>query len=107
MTAMKMKRLDYKTLARLNESSIKAGRRQHVLPERMPSPKSGPFLINHHEPHVWDGRRDIRMSVVLTATGQTSWLDVSPEEFTAIPAYEVTDVEFEAADCPGTPPPAP
>lgn len=104
---MKMKRLDYRTLARLNASSIQAGRRQHVPPERMPSERTGPFPVNFHALHEWDGRRDIRMSVVLTAGGQTSWLDVSPEEFAAIPEVEVSDVEFEAADCPGTPPPAP
>ena len=40
-------------------------------------------------------------------TGQTAWLDVSTEEFTAIPEVEVPYLEWTVAMCAGNPPPPP
>ncbi|MBI2876037.1 MAG: hypothetical protein HYY20_04075 [Candidatus Tectomicrobia bacterium] len=102
-----MKKLDYAMLVRLNESSIRAGRRQNLSPERMPDKIHEPYRVNFHMAHKWDGQQDIRMSVILTPRGKTVWLDVSPEEFAAIPEFELSEVEWEVAMCPGTPPEAP
>lgn len=104
---VRMKQLNYPSLVRLNESSIHAGRRQNLSPERMPSQSHAPYMVNFHMGHEWDGQRDVRMSVVLTPKGRTAWIDVSPEEFAAIPEVELSEVEWEAAICPGTPPEAP
>lgn len=98
-----MKQLDYRMLVMLNESSIREGRRQNLPPERMPNKLHAPYLVNFNMVHEWEGRRDIRMSVVLTPRGQTAWLDVSPEEFAAIPEVELSELEWEAAICPGIP----
>ncbi|MBF8267148.1 MAG: hypothetical protein HW388_656 [Dehalococcoidia bacterium] len=103
----KLKELDYQMLLRLNESSIQAGRRQNLSPRRMPSHLHEPYPVNEHLVHRWEGREDIRMSVVLTAGGQTAWLDVSPEEFDAIPEVEMSELDWEAAICPGFPPTVP
>ena len=103
----KLKEMDYPTLVALNERSIRAGRRQNLSPRRMPSQLHEPYMVNHHVVHEWEGRQDIRMSVVLTSGGQTAWLDVSPEEFDAIPEVELSELDWEAAICPGTPPAMP
>ncbi|MBI2907523.1 MAG: hypothetical protein HYX92_07720 [Chloroflexi bacterium] len=48
------------------------------------------------------------MCVVLRRyTGQTAWLDVSFDEFAAIPEIDVSEDEWEVAMCAGTPPHAP
>ncbi|MDP6560981.1 MAG: hypothetical protein QF619_12835 [Candidatus Binatia bacterium] len=104
---VRMKQLDYPMFVTLNETSIRAGRRQNLSPERMPSESHGPYLVNFHLAHEWDSRQDIRMSVVLTPKGRTAWLDVSPEEFASIPEVELSELEWEAAICPGIPPEAP
>ncbi len=104
---MRIKILDYQRLLMLNESSIRASRRQNLASDRMPSELQGPYLVNFHLVHEWEDRRDIRMSVVLTPAGRTAWLDVSPEEFAAIPEVELSELEWEAAICPGTPREAP
>ena len=103
----KLKELDYQILIKLNASSIRAGRRQNLSPRRVPSQLHEPYPVNHHVLHEWKGGQDVRMSVVLTSGGQTAWLDVSQEEFAAIPEVEMTELEWEAALCPGTPVPMP
>lgn len=104
---MKMRKLDYQTLARLNESSVRSGRRQNLPPERLPDRLHAPYPVNFYAVHEWADGWDVRMCVVLTPAGQTAWLDVSPQEFTAIPEADVSELEWEAAVCPGTPPSAP
>ena len=101
---MKMKMFSYRELIKLNESSIRAGRKQNLQPEQIPSDSHKQYAVNFHMEHDWEGQRDIRMSVVLKPGVQTAWLDVSPEEFAAISEVEASELEWEAAVCAGTPP---
>ncbi len=98
-----MKILDYQTLVALNESSIWAGRKQNLKPEQIPIDSSGQYIVNFHFDHQWRGQRDVRMSVILKPGVQTAWLDVSSEEYNAIHEVELTELEWEAAVCVGTP----
>ena len=100
---IKMKVLDHERLARLNESSIQAGRKQHLRPEQIPSDPDGQYIVNFHFDHKWEDIQDIRMSVILKLGVLTVWLDVSPEEYSAIPEVEMSELEWEAAVCVGTP----
>ncbi len=100
---IKMKILDYQTLLKLNESSIRAGRKQNLLPEQIPNEPRGRYMVNFRFDHEWAGQRDTRMSVVLKPGAQSVWLDVSPEEFAAVPQIEVSELEWEAAVCVGIP----
>ena len=100
---MKMKMLDYQRLMTLNESSIRAGRKQNLQPEQMPSNPHRQYPVNFHMEHEWAGQRDIRMSVILKPGVQTVWLDVSPQEYATIPEVEMSELEWEAAVCVGTP----
>ena len=98
-----MKMFDYQRLMLLNESSIRAGRKQNLRPEQMPSDSPRQYMVNFKFDHECAGQPDIRMSVILKPGVQTAWLDVSPEEFAAIPEFEVSELEWEAAICGGTP----
>ncbi len=98
-----MKMLDYQRLMMLNESSIRAGRKQNLRPEQMPSDFHRQYIVNFRLDHECAGQQDIRMSVILKPGVQTAWLDVSLEEFAAIPEFEVSELEWEAAVCVGTP----
>ena len=100
---IKMKMLDYQGLMMLNESSIRCGRKQNLQPEQMPSNSHKRYTVNFHFDHEWVGQQDIRMSVILKPGVQTAWLDVSPEEYAAIPEVEMSELEWEAAVCVGTP----
>jgi len=100
---IKMKVLDHERLVRLNESSGRAGRKQNLQPERIPSDSKGQYIVNFRFEHEWGGERDIRMSVILKPGVLTAWLDVSPEEYAAIPEVEMSEFEWEAAVCVGTP----
>lgn len=102
-----LKVLDHQTLVRLNESSIQAGRSQSLRPTQLPTDPQGRHPVNFHRVHEWAGQQDIRMCVVLTVGGQTAWLDVSSEEFAAIPEIGVSEVVWGATMCAGNPPPAP
>jgi hypothetical protein len=99
-----MKELDYPLLLQLNESSIQAGRRQNIRPQRLPSDLHAPYPINYHAEHTWEGQKDMRVCVVLTSGGDVAWLDISHEEFEAIPEVDYSVLDWEAALCPGTPP---
>ncbi|MBI4334669.1 MAG: hypothetical protein HY673_25730 [Chloroflexi bacterium] len=99
-----MKSIDYPSLLDLNESSIRAQRRQHLKPEQLPAGPGKPFIVNFHFEHEWDGQKDVRMSVILKPALLTAWLDVSPEEYEAIPEVEMNELEWEGAVCVGTPP---
>ena len=100
---MKMKVLDYQRLTMLNESSIRAGRNQNLQPERMPGDRNRQYIVNFHFDHEWGDQSDIRMSVILKPGVQTVWLDVSPQEYADIPEVEMSELEWEAAVCVGTP----
>lgn len=100
---IKLKVLDYQTLVMLNESSIRDGRKQHLQSELMPSDRDRKYIVNFHFDHQWAGGRDIRMSIILKPGVLTAWLDVSPEEYNAIPETEMSELEWEAAVCVGTP----
>lgn len=100
---IKMKVLDYQTLALLSESSMRAGRKQNLKLEQMPSDQRKQYIVNFHFDHQWSGGQDVRMSVILKPGVQTVWLDVSPQEYAAIPEVELTELEWEAAVCVGTP----
>jgi len=100
---MKMKVLDYQMLVMLNESSIRAGRKQNLRPEQMPVDTQKQYIVNFRFDHAWVGGRDIRLSIILKPGVQTAWLDVSPQEFAAIPEIELSELDWEAAVCVGTP----
>ena len=100
---MKLKKLDYQRLVRLNESSIQAGRKQNLSSEQLPVDYQRLYTVNFHFDHEWAGGRDVRLSVILKPESQTVWLDVSPQEYADIPEVEVSELEWEAAVCVGTP----
>jgi len=100
---IKMKILDHKNLVRLNESSIRAGRKQNIQPERTPNGPDGQYIVNFRFDHECNGEADIRMSVILKTGELTAWLDVSPEEYNAINEIEMSEEEWEVAVCVGTP----
>jgi len=103
----KLKVLDHETLVMLNRSSIQAGRSQNLRPEQLPTNPQERYPVNFHTVHQRGGQQDIRMCVVLDTAGQTAWLDVSSEEFAAIPEVEISELIWGATMCAGTPPPAP
>ncbi len=100
---MPMKVLDYQLLLKLNENSVKAGRSQHITAEQLPLDRQKPFIINFNFDHEWNGKRDIRCSVILEPGIRTVWLDVSPEEFDSIKTVEMPELDWEAAVCVGIP----
>ncbi|MBI2979752.1 MAG: hypothetical protein HYY41_02860 [Chloroflexi bacterium] len=101
---IKMKVLSYDRLAALNKSSVNDGRKQNLQPERMPGDRNRKYIVNFHFDHDWAGGRDTRMSVILQPGVLTAWLDVSNEEYDAIPEVELSELDWEAAICVGTPP---
>ncbi|MBI4202231.1 MAG: hypothetical protein HY532_03845 [Chloroflexi bacterium] len=107
MKLMKLKMLDHPTLVRLNQSSIGAGRRQHLPPELLAKASQTRYPVNLAVHRQRDGQHEVRLSVVLDAAGQSAWLDVSPQEFSAIPEVEVIFDVWEGVMCAGNPPPAP
>ncbi len=70
----------------------------------MPADSGKRFIVNFHFDHDWNGGKDVRMSVILKPALLTAWLDVSSEEYDAIPEVEMNELEWEAAVCVGTPP---
>lgn len=98
-----MKVLDHRMLATLNESSICEGRKQNLQPEQIPANTSQQYIVNFHFDHQWKDLRDVRLSVITKPGVQTVWLDVSLEEYEAIPQIELTELEWEAAVCVGVP----
>ncbi len=100
---IKMKVLDHQRLVMLNESSIQDSRKQNLHPEQLSSNRRRQYIVNFHFDHEWGELRDVRMSVILKPGVLTAWLDVSPEEYDAIPEVEMSELEWEAAVCVGTP----
>lgn len=100
---IKMKVLDHHSLLMLNESSIRAGRKQNLRSEQLASDRPQQYIVNFHFDHKWGDLRDVRMSVILKPGILTTWLDVSPEEYAAVPEVEMSELEWEAAVCVGTP----
>ena len=98
-----MKVLGYRDLIRLSESSRKAGRSRHLAPEQVPIRRDDRYIANFHFDHEWQGRKDVRLSVILEPGVRTAWLDVSPEEYAAIKEVLMTEMEWEAAVCVGIP----
>lgn len=102
---MKMRIFNHDTLLTLNRSSIQAGRRQNLRTEQMNPSAVDRYWVNEEHPMERDGQSEVRMCVVLEIfTGQTAWLDVSLDEFAAIPEMEISFAEWETAMCAGTPP---
>jgi hypothetical protein len=99
-----MKVLTYDDLVRLNDSSISAGRNQNLKPEAMPRDTGRLYTVNFQFDHDWNGQKDKRLSVILQPGVRTAWLDISVEEFNAIPDTILTELEWEAAVCVGIPP---
>ena len=99
-----MKMLSYQMLKMLNESSIRSGRKQNLSPEQMPGDTNRQYIINFKFDHQWaGGQPDVRLSVILQPGVKSAWLDVSPQEFAAIPEVEMSELAWEAAICVGTP----
>ncbi len=99
-----MKCLDHSTLLRLRRSSHDAGRKQ-IPPEEL-VPRDGKrdrYVVNFRFEHECDGEKDVRLSVVLKPGALTAWLDVSQEEYDAIPDVELSELEWEEAVCVGIP----
>ena len=107
MNTKKLRLLDYQTLLRLNESSIRAGRLHHLPTELLAATPQQRYPINLCLPRRRGQQEEVRLSVVLDLAGQTAWLDVSPEEFISIPEVDVLFDVWEGAMCAGNPPPAP
>jgi hypothetical protein len=99
-----MKVLDYERLLKLNESSIKAGRKQHIKPEFLPADTGKTHTVNFHFDHDFNGGKDVRMSVIMQLGVLTVWLDISQEEYNAIPDVDMSELEWEASVCVGVPP---
>ena len=60
-----MKVLSYYDLIRLNESSIRADRRENLKPEQIPSNPDREYIVNFHFNHEYNKHKDIRLSVIL------------------------------------------
>jgi hypothetical protein len=102
---MKLRVLDHQTLVALNRSSIRAGRSQNLRAEQIPTRPHDHYWINAHTVRERDGQQVVRVCVVLDLrSGETAWLDVSPEEFARIPEIEVSEFVWEAVMCTGNPP---
>lgn len=99
-----MKVMDHGTLVALNRSSIGAGRKQNLKPGQIPAEAGKRFVVNFRFDHEWKGGRDVRLCVILKPGATTAWLDVSPEEYEALPEVQMSELEWEAAVCVGTPP---
>lgn len=105
---MKMKVLDYEALLTLNDGSIQAGKSQNLRSEQLAGKPQDRYWVNDHRIRERDGQHEVRICVVLSLyAGQTAWLDVSPDEFAAIPEIDVSEEEWETAMCAGTPPSTP
>ena len=100
---IKMKVLDYERLVMLNESSIQAGRKKNLHPEQLSNSRRRQYIVNFHFDHEKGELRDVRLSIILEPGVLTAWLDVSREEYEAIPEVEMSELEWEAAVCVGTP----
>ena len=104
---MRMRVLDHATLMSLNDSSLRAGRSQNLRSARLADKPQERYWITEVKTRDQGGRPEVRMCVVLNLfAGQTAWLDVSSNEFAAIPEIDVSDDEWETAMCAGTPPSA-
>lgn len=99
---VKMKVLDHPLLLALNESSRAAGRKQTINPEHLVAPREQ-YIVNFRFDHRWQDLHDVRLSVILKPGLLTAWLDVSKEEYDAIPEVEMSELEWEAAVCVGVP----
>ncbi len=81
----KKKFMDYKILTYLNESSVNDGRNRNFWMENLPVNKEHyfpvVFAMNHND-------SEMRLKLVLNEQGETGWLDVSFEEFDALPEYD-------------------
>ena len=99
-----MKVMDYSALLALNESSIRAGRAQHIKPELMPAESSRQYIVNFYFDHEWNSAKDMRLSVILEPGVLTAWLDVSIEEFGSMREVLMPELDWEAAVCVGIPP---
>ena len=54
---VKMKVLDYPGLLKLNESSLKAARKQNIQPEQLPAERRKQYIVNFHLDHKFgDGQ---------------------------------------------------
>ncbi len=98
-----MKCLDHASLLRLSRSSRDAARKQSLPEELMPSDGDRRYVVNFRFEHEWAGGKDVRLSVVLKPGALTAWLDVSQEEYDAIPDVELSELEWEEAVCVGIP----
>ena len=97
-----MKCLDHASLLRLKQSSRDAGRKQS-LPDEVPLDRDRRYVVNFRLEHEWNDRKDVRLSVVLKPGALTAWLDISQEEYDAIPDVELSELDWEEAVCVGIP----
>jgi hypothetical protein len=100
---VKMKYLDTDLLRRLNQSSLSSGRSQHLSQEQVSDAGRDRYLVNFHFDHACKSVPDIRLSIILIPGVLTAWLDISTDEFAALPEVELSELEWEAAVCVGVP----
>ena len=98
-----MKVIDRDLLLRLNDNSTKDGRKQQLSAEQITGYPRQQYIVNFLFDHEWESGKDIRMSVILKPGALTAWLDVSQAEFDAIPDVSMSELDWEAAVCVGTP----
>ena len=77
--------LTYNDLARINASSVKAKRNRNLWFDELPIKDDGTvypvvFQMIHND-------LEIRVKIVLNATGETAWLDMSFEEFDGLKRF--------------------
>jgi len=100
---LKMKVLDRERLVRLNESSKEAGRKQNLAGEQLADNPGESYIVNFHFDHKLGESEDIRLSVILKPGELSAWMDVSIDEYNAIPEVDMTEKDWEAAVCVGIP----
>lgn len=76
--------------------------------EKLPAMPQDRYWVTYSSAREREGQQEVRLCVVMDLfRGSTAWLDISPGEFAAIPEVDVSEEEWEAAMCAGTPPTTP
>lgn len=105
---MRLKVIDLQMLQALNDSSMRAGGTHTLTADQMGPTPEGRYWISTHLFPEKHGRQKVCACVVLNLrTSLAAWLDLTLEEFSAIPFQEVDLIEWETVVCVGDIPPLP
>ena len=77
-----MKYLTYALLAAINASSVRAGRNRNLYLEKLPIDQGALYPVYNSFIH---NDSEIRVIIVLNERGDTAYLDMSFDEFDALP----------------------